>query len=379
MSTEKIFISPRLEGHRFDDHTLPISLMEDFSAFEELIFELAKTIYLNENPQRKRVPKGFTDNVYLKLSKIEEGSTITKILIAVTTSFINPTITVANDEYFSYFEKARDKIFELVEDANSGKSATIDSKFLNYFNRIGKNLEEDESIDFLNSPISTRNVKFSKNTRRKILLSRKEKLGYSEIIHENVLISSIDKKNQIFNIELNNSTFEHPIINDFLDTINLAFQEYENKTLVSLKATGVYNEQLKLVHIEDIQSMDVLDPYDVNVRLQDLLLLEDKWYDGIQGKALDKEKTNIFEITFKNYFNSNLQLPAIFPTLNGDILLEWKKDDIEISLEVSLKDLNAELLYFDMNNDNQDFQKTIDLNTASSWEEINSIISKNII
>jgi len=379
MSTEKIFISPRLEGHRFDDHTLPISLMEDFSAFEELIFELAKTIYLIENPQRKRVPKGFTDNVYLKLSKIEEGSTITKILIAVTTSFVNPTLPVANDEYFSYFEKARDKVFDLVEDANSGKSANIDSKFLNYFNRIGKNLEEGESIDFLNSPTSTRNVKFGRNTRKKILLSRKEKLGYSEIIHENVLISSIDKKNQIFNIEFNNSIFEHPILTDFFDTINLAFQEYENKTLVSLKATGVYNELSKLVHIEDIQSMDVLDPYDINVRLQDLLRLEDKWYDGVQGKPLNREKTNIFETYFKNYFNSNLQLPAIFPTLNGDILLEWKKGDIEISLEVSLNDLNSELIYFDMNDDSLDFQKKINLNIASSWEEINNIISKNII
>lgn len=58
MSTEKIFISPRLEGHRFDDHTLPVSLLEDFSALEELVFELAKKIYLDQNPQRKRVPKG---------------------------------------------------------------------------------------------------------------------------------------------------------------------------------------------------------------------------------------------------------------------------------------------------------------------------------
>ena len=60
MSTEKIFLTPKLEGHRFDDHTLPVSMLEDFSAFEELVFELAKKIYLEKNPSRKRVPKGFT-------------------------------------------------------------------------------------------------------------------------------------------------------------------------------------------------------------------------------------------------------------------------------------------------------------------------------
>lgn len=379
MSTEKIFISPRLEGHRFDDHTLPVSLLEDFSAFEELVFELAKKIYLDHNPQRKRVPKGFTDNVYLKLSKIEEGSTIPHILIAVATSISNPTIPIANDEYFSYFEEARDKVFELVENANSGKSAEIDSKFLNYFSRIGKNLEDGESIDFLNSSSSSRNVKLNKNTRRKILLSREEKLVYSEIIHENVLISLIDKKNKVFHVELKDSTFEQPIIDDFYDTIYLAFQEYENKTLVSLKATGIFNEQNRLVHIEDIQSMDVLDAYDINVRLQSLFQLEDKWYDGVQGKAINKEKANIFESFFKNYFNSNLRLPAIFPTLTGDLVLEWKKDDIEISLEVSLDNLNAELFYFDMDNDDNDVQEKINLNLSSDWGKINNLISKSII
>lgn len=379
MSTEKVFISPRLEGHRFDDHTLPVSLLEDFSAFEELVFELAKKIYLDQNPQRKRVPKGFTDNVYLKLSKIEEGSTIPKILIAVATSISNPTIPVANDEYFSYFETARDKVFELVENANSGKSAEMDSKFLNYFSRIGKNLEDGESIDFLNLPSSNRNVKLNKNTRRKILLSREEKLVYSEIIHENVLISLIDKKNKIFHVELKGSTFEQQIIDDFSDTIYLAFQEYENKTLVSLKATGIFNEHNKLVHIEDIQSMDILDAYDINVRLQNLFQLEDKWYDGVHGKAINKEKANIFENYFKNYFNSNLQLPAIFPTLDGDLVLEWKKNEVEISLEVKLNDLNSELFYFDMNNDDNDFQQEINLKLDSEWQKINDLISKSII
>lgn len=255
----------------------------------------------------------------------------------------------------------------------------MDSKYLNYFSRIGKNLEDGETIDFLNSSSSTRNVKLSKNTRRKILLSREEKLVYSETIHENVLISLIDKKNKIFHVELKDSTFEQPIIDDFYDTIYLAFQEYENKTLVSLKATGIFNEQNKLVHIEDIQSMDVLDAYDINVRLQNLFQLEDKWYDGIQGKAINKEKAGIFENYFKNYFNSNLQLPAIFPTLNGDLVLEWKKDEVEISLEVRLSNLNAELFYFDMDNDDNDFQEEINLNLDSEWEKINDIISKSII
>lgn len=378
MSTDKIFIEPRLEGHRFDDHTLPVSILEDLTAFEELVFELAKKIYLDQNPQRKRVQKGFTDNVYLKLSTIEPGSTIPKILIAVLTNFSTPTITFPNTEYFNYFEQARDKIFDLVESANSGKSIDIESKYLNYFNRIGKNLEEGETIDFLNSPDSGRNVKFSRNTRRKILLSREEKLEYSEIIHENVLISSIDKKKKIFHIELNGGTHDYLFNGDFKDTINLAFQEYEKRTFVSLKAMGVFNDQNKLILIEDIETMDILDPLDISVRLHELLKLRDNWFEGNEGKQLNKENTSLFEEYFNNYYDSALKLPAIFPTLNGGIVLEWNKDDIEISLEVNLNNFEAEILYFDMNHDSNDFQKKIDLKTPDDWKEINNLISKSI-
>jgi len=31
MSTEKEFFTPRLQGHRFDDHSLPVNILEDFS------------------------------------------------------------------------------------------------------------------------------------------------------------------------------------------------------------------------------------------------------------------------------------------------------------------------------------------------------------
>lgn len=378
MSTEKIFLTPKLEGHRFDDHTLPVSMLEDFSAFEELVFELAKKIYLEKNPSRKRVPKGFTENVYLKLSSIEEGSTIPKILIAAITSLTTPTIPMQNTENFSYFELAREKVFELVENVNAGKSIEIETKFLNYFNRIGKNLEEGETIDFLNEPSSSRNIKFNKNTRRKILLSRNENLEYSEKIKENILIPSIDKKNQIFKIEINGNIIECPFTKDFQDTILTAFQEYENKTLVSIKATGVFNENNKLIHIEDIESMDILDPFDISVRLSELSNLEDKWYDGIDGKALNNEKLELFKNYFENYYNNDLTLPAIFPTINGDIVLEWKKDKNEISLDVNLSNFNSTLFYFEMENDGNDFEEQLDLNVEQNWVSLNSLITKYI-
>jgi hypothetical protein len=114
------------------------------------------------------------------------------------------------------------------------------------------------------------------------------------------------------------------------------------------------------------------------VRLTELSNLKDKWYDGIDGKALDKERLELFENYFENYYKNDLTLPAIFPTINGDIVLEWKKGNNEISLEVDLSNFNSTLFYFDMKNDDNDFDLILNLDLEKNWSELNSLIYKYI-
>ena len=378
MSNEKIFLTPRLEGDRFSDHTLPVNILEDFSALEELIFDLARKIYIEKNPERKRVPNHFTDNVYLKLSAIEEGSTVPIFVLSLLTSVTTPALTSQNDEYFQYFEAAKEKVFELVENINSGHSSDLNIRYLNYFNRFGRNLRDGEFIDLGNKETTLRNLKFDKNTRKKILLSRSEKLVYPERITKNVRIPQIDQRNDNFHIEIDGIIFECKLDRIYEETVLTAVQGYKKNTLVALKATGIYNENDKLVHVEQIESMDILHPFDVSVRLSELAKLEDKWYDGSEGKALNKDSLNLFEKTFYSNFTDSLPLPAIFPTTTGNILLEWKKENIEVSLEVALDSFTGTIYYFDMDDDDNDFETKIDVNLNEGWQTINGIVSKLI-
>jgi hypothetical protein len=38
---EKIFIAPKLKGSRFEDHSLPVNILEDFTSLEDLLIEVA--------------------------------------------------------------------------------------------------------------------------------------------------------------------------------------------------------------------------------------------------------------------------------------------------------------------------------------------------
>lgn len=376
MSSESLFLRPKLKGDRFEDHKLPVNLMEDFSVLEELIFELAKKFYIEGNPSRKRVPNHFSENVSLKLSNLEEGSVIPNIFLVAVTSLSTPSLPSVSNDYFRYFEQAKNKVFEIVEKANKGEATDLHPKFLNYFNRIGRNLKEGESIDFLNDPSSVRDVIFNRNTRKKILLSIDEKLEYKENIHKYALVPLVNKKAKTFQVEIEDCIVECDLHKDFQEKVLEAFNGYDNKRFISLKGMGIYNKNMKLIHIDRIDSIDILDPFDVSVRLKELSKLEDNWYDGEQGKKLDSLALNQFEKLFESLYKDNLPLPAIFPTISGDLLLEWKKEFVSISLEINLSDFSAILFFFDMNNEENDAEIEIDLSDVNSWGTLNGIIEK---
>ena len=56
MKTE--FLKPRLVGTRFEEHSIPVEVLKDWTAFEGLIVQAARWLYLEENPKRKRMPRG---------------------------------------------------------------------------------------------------------------------------------------------------------------------------------------------------------------------------------------------------------------------------------------------------------------------------------
>lgn len=370
MSFSKEFLAPKLNGSRFEDHTLPLNLFEDFTALEELIFEVAKQIYLEENPQRQRVPKGFTDDINLKLVGIEKGSAIPKILL-VSTIVGNTLLPNIPQDSVNYIEKSRDRVIEVISQAQSGdvNPDLLDQKYLNYFNRIGRNLQDGESMDF--APGSLKTAILNKTIRKKILLSRSEKIEYSEPISGNAAVSLVDKDTQMFMLNINGTRVSCPIDDSFRDVIYAAFFEYEKNTLVAVKAIGIYNDQDKLVRIENIESMDILDPFDVNVRLTELSKMTDNWYEGT-GKRPSPTALKAFAEYFNNYYGNNLPLPSIFPTVEGNIQMEWSLSNSSIMLEVFLN--NFQGVYLNASNGEIIDEDLMNLENQTGWSSLNDKI-----
>ncbi len=376
---DKIFISPRLDGPRFVDHTLPVHILEDFSALEELLIEIAKGIYLEENVNRVRVPKGFSDGIYLKLVSIGEGSSIAKFAIA-SSIILSSSSPIENSDTFTYYEQAKNKIVSLIETVNNGDHIdAIDQQYLTYFNRIGKNLLDTESIDFgYNYESNTgSNAILNKVTRKKILLSREQKVEYTDNIKLFALIPAIDQNSNIFYLETDYGKIQCLLNDAIRDTVFTAFNEYKKKTYVSLKGVALFNWNDKITKIEAVENLDVLDPLDVSLRINNLLKLENNWYEG-QGKSLNSNDLNKFGDLFNLYFDNKLQLPAIFPKIDGNIQLEWKNDIKNIIITVELNTLKSDFFYYNDKDDQDEYESQIVLENKENWDSLNKLIEMYI-
>lgn len=108
MSETIEYLSPRLVGSRFEQHSIPLEVLKDLAALEELIVEVAKWHYFAvSNKDRKRIPKGFVDQVSLKVTGINEGSAIPLIVLTIASAVGDTLFPIDQHECF---EKARDSV-----------------------------------------------------------------------------------------------------------------------------------------------------------------------------------------------------------------------------------------------------------------------------
>ncbi len=191
------------------------------------------------------------------------------------------------------------------------------------------------------------------------------------------LIPAIDQNSNIFYLETDYGKIQCLLNDAIRDTVFTAFNEYKKKTYVSLKGVALFNWNDKITKIEAVENLDVLDPLDVSLRINNLLKLENNWYEG-QGKSLNSNDLNKFGDLFNLYFDNKLQLPAIFPKIDGNIQLEWKNDIKNIIITVELNTLKSDFFYYNDKDDQDEYESQIVLENKENWDSLNKLIEMYI-
>ena len=109
----------------------------------------------------------------------------------------------------------------------------------------------------------------------------------------------------------------------------------------------------------------MLDPLDVDARLDKLATLPDGWLDG-EGVAPSRVGLQWFAAKFAELYPCDLHLPHLYPTLEGGVQAEWSMHDHEMDLTVDLERHRG--IWDEAGPRNHTYTLELNLDSEGDWE-----------
>jgi len=361
---KKDFSQPRFTGTRFDEHTLPVDVARDLAAYESLVIDLAKHLYLIDHPDRQRVPKGFASNFHLDIERIEGGSARPLLVLVLSGGALAPA-GGEND----YFERARDLISECIAAPENALPENFPKELLRHFNELGRSLRDGEALE-LPRP-GTANAVLTPDKRKKLVLAA-----------DQVYEKDVDLLGSIAEVDWEKSTFRLRLADGSQVTVAMP-DSFHNKARayggkprhqVALKGIAAYDSWDRLQKLVSVETLEVVENHAIAMRMDELAQVPAGWFEG-QGAALDADKLAIVADRLVAEYPERLVLPGIVPTQDGNLLLEWVADGYP-SLDVTLDDFHASFHAFGP--DGNDIERDFNLVSAADWQSLFEFLNDSI-
>lgn len=332
--TRDEFLKPVLKGRRYDDHSIPLEVLTEFAAYRNIVIELAKYLYRQGHADRKRLPRGFTEQLSLKITKIERGSAVAVIEREYDATLDHPE-----------FIQARDLVDETISRVAANKGTDLPEYIISLFDSFGKTLADDESM-FLCKPGQPvdQATRYSKEIRGKILSINRRPVQGSVMVSGH--ISSVDVLSQKFLVQVDEKTIiSGQYSTEFESPIREACHSFETDEVV-LAGIGTVNPDRTISKIDKIQHIvrikgdgSLQSVPSLDECLANISQLEDGWFDGEEGKTVSIDLVDAVKATFSGMFEQHgVPFPYLYPIIDGGIRAEWSWGDWEVSMDFLSKE-----------------------------------------
>ena len=368
------FWRPRLLGARFAESQIPLQVLSDLTALREMLIDVAKWRYLSENPDRQRAPRGFANKIDLKLAGIGDGSAV-PIINLTTDEPVMPGIPLPHQHFL---EQARDDIaMAVATEAGNGhvpNHAHLPTRFLAYFNRIGRSLREGETLELPRANGSPPAL-LTTETRQRLL----QRSTVREITRELTLRGTVpeaDHERMTFELQqVNGGRVAGSIPEEHYDVIIEAFNGYPNGVKILVNGIGRYDRQGHLSGLDSIDQVTLLDQLDVSARLDELKEMQDGWLDDV-GVAPSRQGLDWLSASFESHFPDDLPLPHLYPTPEGGIEAQWFLETNSVILEIHLHNHQGDWLRFAKDDDDDEDSRTLNLDDVEAWQQLTEEIRR---
>lgn len=361
MGTE--FLKPIFKGKRFEGHRVPLEVLNELALIEDLILQAAKWLFLKENEGRKRFPRGWGKGFRLSLTRIEEGSAA-------------PVLELAEEElpndllYRPHFERARDLIIQEIREAGSHshkRSPHLPPQLLNHFMKLGAGLRDDEALELTSPTTPTLSATLNTAIRRRLIPPSQPYFQQVEVVG---LVFELNQKRRTYQVlDVNDRTIDARFDAEHDESILDASNAYRAGEFFLIRGNGLHNPDgtLKEIH----HTFDV-EPAGQNISdlLEKLASLEHGWYDGQTGELFPAEALRWLASAWYNSIPASIPRPALFPTADGEISVEWSIDRWDVSLDIDPVGRTGYFHALQLDTDEDHEIAKLDLNTGEAWEAV---------
>jgi hypothetical protein len=113
--------------------------------------------------------------------------------------------------------------------------------------------------------------------------------------------------------------------------------------------------------------------FDVESRLYELRDLKDGWYDGKQGSQLSKDGIAWLAKSWRCFSRNDISAPCFFPTVEGNIQIEWSFDCVEVVLKIDLQKRSGHCFVMDLTTGHEvenDVEISFDFDNQQEWTKL---------
>ncbi|BDQ24207.1 hypothetical protein RQN9TF_33630 (plasmid) [Rhodococcus qingshengii] len=293
---------------------------------------VARELYLRANPRRQRVPRGFDETFDLRLTRVEKGSALPTLVRPIT----------YDDGLFQntdWHDEARRLINSALGDIGRSDHmpASFPSAALKQLAQFGRGLRADERIELADSATDPERATLTIETRRRIQrLARLDELEIETVLvgqvtglsstppHVDVTITAGEQQRRI------GATFSDPSVWDSLHS-HLGFGDLAPPAALSVIA--VQNRDGEIVKITDVLHAEPALPLSWSQRLRHLAGLDNDWL----HPGSEPPSTGVIERVERILLatlDAAVSAPAIYPSGDGGIQLEWRTTSRAVEVEV---------------------------------------------
>ena len=359
------FVQPRFEGARFAEHTLPLDVAKDLAAYETLLVELAKHLYLKEHSERQRVPKGFAADFHLHLERVDDGCA--RPMLALVTAGALALGGGSN----SYFERARELITQCIAAPDGQLPDDFPRELLAHFNQVGRSLNADERMELPGA--NGQPAVLTPERRKKLVLAADTVYERPVELVGTMIETHWEKSSFQLRQKIGQPTV---VVVPMSESFHAQARTYGGKQRhqITVKGIGAYDSWEILQKVVSVESLEVQPDYQLANRFDELRALKDGWHDG-QGVAPNKARLDHVAAKLVGHYPERLPLPAIVPTPEGNLLFEWNAPG-DPSVDLELTSLKAAFDAFHPGTG--DIQREFHLTEAEEWPKFFAFLAQNV-